>query len=64
MWMTDYIRAIKREFRDKFNFIPSGGTKDDPTFDNIPDGEYDVFIEGKKDTVKIINGGIHCCNFE
>ena len=62
MWMTQYIPAIKREFRDKYKFIPTGGTEMEPTFDSIPDGEYPVEIEGKKDIIKITNGKISCNN--
>jgi hypothetical protein len=65
MWMTDYIREIKSQFRDVYKFIPDrvvdGG---EPCFNNIPDGEYPMTIEGKLDNVKIIDGKINCCNFK
>jgi len=64
MWMTDYIREIKRQFRDVYHFNPSGGTLEDPIFTDIPDGDYPMFIDGKIDKVGVIDGKIHCCNFE
>lgn len=64
MWMTDYIAAVKRGFRDQHAFTPSGGTDREPLFDGIPDGEYPMTIEGKVDRVKIERGKIHCCRFE
>lgn len=64
MWMTDYIRAIKCQFRDTYGFVPTGGTADDPTFASIPDGEYPMAIDGKLDRVAIVDGKIICCNFD
>lgn len=64
MWMSDYINAIKRGFRDQIGLTPTGGTKDEPLFDNVPDGEYPLVIEGKRDRVRIVKGKIHCCNFD
>jgi len=64
MWMTDYIRAIKRGLRDKHGFHPTGGTKDEPIFANVPDGEYPMKIDGKLDHVRIVNGTIECCRFD
>jgi hypothetical protein len=66
MWMTDYIRAVKRQFRDVYHFVPVRGTDDDPTFAEgaIPDGEYPMVIEGELDRVRIEDGKISCCNFE
>lgn len=63
MWMTDYIREIKKQFRTKYHFKPSRMEGKEPIFDNIPDGEYPMKIEGKIDHVRITNGGISCCNF-
>lgn len=62
MWMTQYINEIRRQFRDKYNFTPSGGTENEPLFDNIPDGEYPMVIEGQTDYVRMSNGTISCCN--
>jgi hypothetical protein len=64
VWMTDYIREIKRQFRDVYHFAPTGGTEDDPTFASIPDGDYPMTIEGKLDWVRIAGGKISCCNFD
>lgn len=61
--MFKYITAIKRAFRDQHGFKPVGGTEHEPLL-NVPDGEYLCNIDGKKDLVKIINGGINCCNFQ
>jgi hypothetical protein len=64
MWMTDYIRAIKIQFRDKYKFKPSKTENGEPCFDFIPDGKYPMIIDGDLDNVEIINGGISCCNFD
>lgn len=64
MWMTDYIREIKRQFRDTYHFVPSRVEGNEPCFDNIPDGEYPMTIDGRLDRVRIIDGGISCCNFD
>jgi hypothetical protein len=65
MWMTDYIREIKRQFRDVYNFVPVRDEGTEPIFGEgqIPDGEYPMTIEGKLDNVRIVNGTISCCNF-
>lgn len=60
--MTAYIKEIRKQFRDKYNFIPSGGTENEPLFDNIPDGEYPMEIEGKTDYVRVNGGNINCLN--
>ena len=65
MRMIDYIRAVKCGLRDEHGFTPLPGSSDeDPMFDNIPDGEYPMTIEGRLDRVRIINGSINCYNFE
>lgn len=64
MWMTAYIKEIKKQFVSKYNFQPSRMEGDEPIFDSIPDGIYPMKIEGKIDNVKITNGTISCCNFE
>jgi hypothetical protein len=64
MWMTDYIREIKRQLRDRYGFVPDGGTADDPTFSGVPDGEYPMEIEGRLDRVKVVDCRFQCCNFE
>lgn len=62
--MTTYIKEIKKQFRDTYKFKPTGGTESEPLFDNIPDGNYPMIIEGKTDHVKISGGKISCCNFQ
>lgn len=62
--MISYINAVKRGFRDQHGFVPTGGTNNEPLFDEIPDGEYPMTIDGKVDKVRIVNGCINCCNFE
>jgi len=62
--MFDYINKVRRGFRDQHGFKPASGTKEEPIFDNIPDGVYPMDIDGKTDNVKILNGQISCCNFE
>jgi hypothetical protein len=66
MWMTDYIREIKRQFRDEYHFVPLKEEHGEPIFKEglIPDGEYPMTIEGKLDNVRIIRGTISCGNFE
>ena len=64
MWMTAYIREIKKQFRDVYHFVPNNPGVDEPNFDHIPDGEYPMTIEGKLDKVRIVRGSISCCNFE
>lgn len=65
MWMTLYIAEIKRQFRDVYKFKPSStGPGDEPIFDNVPDGDYPMTIDGRLDRVKIVHGKISCCNFE
>lgn len=63
--MISYVNAIKRYFRDKYNFVPTGGTEREPLFDCIPEGEYEMEIDGKIDVVKVNRfGEISCCNFK
>ena len=62
--MTSYICEIKKQWRDVYGFTPSRMVGDEPCFDNIPDGEYPMVINGKKDNVKLIDGKINCCNWD
>lgn len=64
MWMTDYIREVKKAFRDQHGFVPTGGVEADPLFEKIPDGTYPCEIEGKINYVVVKGNGIHCCNFD
>ena len=62
--MTEYIREIKRQFRDTYGFKPAlGSPANEPIFvhGEIPDGEYPMTIEGVVDRVRITNGRIFCC---
>ena len=60
----EYIRAVKRMLRDKFHFqsMP-GSTKEEPVL-YVPDGTYPMTINGRTDYVRVIDGEIHCCNFQ
>lgn len=64
MWMTDYIKAVKRGLRDVYGFEPlPGSTKQEPLL-NPPDGVYPMKINRKMDYVEIKNDAIHCCRFK
>ncbi len=62
MWHTIYIEEIQKQF------IKTYGFKENPEKPGIlldvPDGKYPMKVEGKTDNVCIINGRIHCCNFQ
>jgi len=62
--ITDYAKKVKRALRDIYEFVPTGGTEEEPIFDHIPDGEYPMEIDGKHDNVIIRDGRIDCCNFD
>lgn len=65
MWMTNYIAAVKRGFRDQHGMTPDAGSSNyDPIFSSVPDGVYDIVVEGRLDHVRIENGTINCCNFD
>lgn len=64
MWMTDYIRAVKRGLRDEHGFKPKDGSTQDEPLLEVPDGKYPMTIDGKVDNVCITDGKIFCCNFE
>ena len=63
MWMTDYIKEIKRQFRDVYGFTPLPGSTDQEVLVDVPDGEYPMTIEDKLDCVRIVRGTVNCCNF-
>lgn len=64
MWFTEYVLEVKKGFRDIYKFKPnSRSTPQEPLFDNIPDGEYPMKIDGRIDKVIIKNGAIYCCDF-
>jgi hypothetical protein len=60
---TNYANQIRCQFRDVFNFVPTGGTIDVTTFNNIPNGIYEMKINGKVDKVKVINREVRFGNF-
>lgn len=62
--MTDYIKEIKRQFRDVYGLTPTGGTDEEPLFEKIPDGVYPMTIGGKVDNVAIKDNFMGCCNFD
>ena len=62
--MIGYVQKVKQGLRDKYGFKPTGGTKQDPIFDNIPDGTYPMKINGKLDNVKVVDGKFHLCNWD
>lgn len=64
MWWLKYIAEVKRGFRDIHGLTPTGGTEQDPTFDNIPDGEYLMEINGKMDRVRVTDDRLFMCNFD
>ena len=64
MSMLEYIRAVKIGLRDQHGFTPDRVENGEPLFNHIPDGEYPMTIDGKRDRVRIVNGYINCCNFE
>lgn len=61
MWCTDYIRKIQKQFIKKYGFKENPSKPGVPM--NVSDGEYPMTIKGKLDTVRIVDGRIHCCNF-
>ena len=58
-----YLQEVKRQLRDKYNFVQTGGTEDDPTFDDMPDGVYPMEINSRIDKVKIKSKDIIHYNF-
>jgi hypothetical protein len=62
--MLGYIREIKRQWQEVYHFIPSRVVDGEPCFDNIPDGDYPMVIEGQLDWVRLEDGKINCCNFD
>lgn len=60
MWMTAYIREVKRQLRDVYGFSPDRTVDGEPCFNLIPDGLYPMLIEGKIDEIRIAGGKIFC----
>ena len=44
MWMTDFVREVKRQLRDVYGLTPSREADGEPCFDNVPDGLYPMVI--------------------
>jgi hypothetical protein len=63
MWIVEYIDEIKRQFITVYGFPENPNIPGIPA-KGIPDGEYPMAINGRLDNVKIVNGKIHCCNFD
>ena len=61
MWITDYVRAVKRALRDQHGFIQIDGTELDPVLDATEnkDGTYECEIENKKEIIVIREGKFH-----
>ena len=64
MWMTTYIQAIQRHFIDELGYSENPDKPGTLLPNVVPDGTYPMMIDGKLDNVKIVDGGINCCNFE
>jgi len=64
MRMLEYAAAVKRGLRDVHGLTPTGGTDQEPTFDNIPDGEYPMEINGEIDRVRVTDDRLFMCNFD
>lgn len=60
--MLGYIDEIKRQMIAVYGFKENPGYPGVPL--NVPDGEYPMEIDGKTDKVKIVDGKIHCLNFD
>lgn len=61
MWMTSYINEIQKKLVTEYGFLPDPKTG---LPQNVPDGKYPMTIDGMRDTVCMIDGEIHCCNFD
>jgi hypothetical protein len=62
MWGTLYIAEIQRKLIDVYGFKENPEKPGLPM--DVPDGEYPMTIEGKKDYVQINGGNISCCRFK
>lgn len=62
MWGSSYIEAIQRKFIDQYGFPENPDKPGLPM--GVTDGDYPMEIDGKLDHVKVVDGKIHCCNFE
>ena len=62
MWMTDYISAIQAKLVSQYGFAERPDAPGIPI--GVPDGQYPMEIAEKLDHVRIVDGKIHCCNFD
>lgn len=59
MGMVGSIREIKRQLWHRYGFQPIGLANGEPIFDSIPDGTYEVRIDGEDQQVAIEKNQIH-----
>ena len=59
MWMTDFVREVKRQLRDVYGLTPSREADGEPCFDNVPDGLYPMVISCKSQHVCFIAQKMH-----
>ena len=55
MWMTQFVKEVKKQLRDVYGHVPSRTVGDEPCFDHLPDAMYLMDIEGKLNYVAVIN---------
>lgn len=58
MGMVGTIRDIKRQLWHRYGIEPVGLAHGEPIFENIPDGVYEVMLDGKHESVAIENNSI------
>jgi len=63
MMFLGYIDAVKRGLIEQHGF-PENPEKPGCVLGEVPDGEYPMMIEGRRDYVRIVAGRIHCCNWK
>jgi hypothetical protein len=62
MWMTEYVREVKRQLRDVYGLTPSRTVGEEPCFENVQDGIYPMeVIPGKKEWVVVSQGKFIFC---
>jgi hypothetical protein len=59
MWMTDFVRDVKRQLRDVYGLTPSRVADGEPCFEHVPNGLYLMTIEGKAWHVAVIDDRFH-----
>lgn len=54
--MTSFIREAKRQLCDIYGLTPSRVVEgDEPCFDDVPDGLYEMKIDGKTEYIAVIH---------